>query len=155
MPYSMKFAKKAKIKIKFQKMKSTFLDSIPWLNSKQPPLLSIYYIKKINVDVEIGGIGGKDFFCLTIMSCLWLLMNLIVCIMSFSMMFSCLKLFILWIWLFKMLLTLFFVFFINSKSLCLCSSSWYLSLLIHRNCKQSTKSWKSFIFFFQFKLISS
>ena len=39
MPYSMKFAKKAKIKIKFQKMKGTFLDNIPWLKSHQPPLI--------------------------------------------------------------------------------------------------------------------
>ena len=31
--------KKAKIKIKFQKMKGTFLDSIPWLKSHQPPLI--------------------------------------------------------------------------------------------------------------------
>ena len=34
MPNSMKFAnKRAKIKIKFQKMKFTFSDSIPWLKS--------------------------------------------------------------------------------------------------------------------------
>ena len=30
--------KKAKMKIKFQKMKGTFLDSIPWLKSHQPLL---------------------------------------------------------------------------------------------------------------------
>ena len=35
----MKFAKKAKIKITFQKMKGTFLDSIPWLKILQPPLI--------------------------------------------------------------------------------------------------------------------
>ena len=34
-PYSMKFAKKAKIKIKFPKLNDTFLDSIPWLKSHQ------------------------------------------------------------------------------------------------------------------------
>ena len=32
--------KKAKIKIKFQK-NETFLDSIPWLKSHQPPLIGI------------------------------------------------------------------------------------------------------------------
>ena len=41
MPYSMKFEKK-KIIIKFQKMKGTFLDSIPWLESHQSPLLGTY-----------------------------------------------------------------------------------------------------------------
>ena len=34
--------KKAKIKIKFQKMKSTFLDSIPWLKSHQ----SVYILER-------------------------------------------------------------------------------------------------------------
>ena len=34
--------KKAKFKIKFQKMKDTFLESIPWLKSHQPPLIPIY-----------------------------------------------------------------------------------------------------------------
>ena len=33
MPYWIKFSKKAKIKIKFQKMKGTFLDSILWVKS--------------------------------------------------------------------------------------------------------------------------
>ena len=33
--------KKAKIKIKFQKMKDTFLDSIPSLKSHQPPPIFI------------------------------------------------------------------------------------------------------------------
>ena len=33
--------KKAKIIIKFQKMNGTFLDSIPWLKSHQPPLTYI------------------------------------------------------------------------------------------------------------------
>ena len=42
MPYPTKFGKKAKIKIKFQKMKSALLDSIPWLKSHQPSLLGIY-----------------------------------------------------------------------------------------------------------------
>ena len=47
-PYSIKFAnqkitkKKAKIKIKFQKMRGTFSDSIPWLKSHQPPLNYTY-----------------------------------------------------------------------------------------------------------------
>ena len=40
MPYSMKFEKKAKIKITFQKMKGNFLDSISWLKSHQLPLVS-------------------------------------------------------------------------------------------------------------------
>ena len=31
--------KKAKVEIKFQKMKGTFFDSIPWLKSHQPPLV--------------------------------------------------------------------------------------------------------------------
>ena len=55
MPYSMKFAKKAKIKIQFQKMKGTFFGQcIPWLKSHQPPMIFIYvniknlYIKKKN-----------------------------------------------------------------------------------------------------------
>ena len=39
MSHSMKCVKKAKIKIKFQKMKGTFLDSIPWLKSHQPPMI--------------------------------------------------------------------------------------------------------------------
>ena len=34
--------KKAKIKIKFQKMKGTLLDSIPWFKSHQPPLIYIF-----------------------------------------------------------------------------------------------------------------
>ena len=34
-----KIKKKAKIKIKFQKMKGTFLNSIPGFKSQQPPLL--------------------------------------------------------------------------------------------------------------------
>ena len=34
---------KAKIKIKFQKMKCTFLDSIPWSKNHQPPLLYMVY----------------------------------------------------------------------------------------------------------------
>ena len=42
MPFSMKFAKKLKIKIKFQKMKGNFMDSIPWLKNHQPPLLDMY-----------------------------------------------------------------------------------------------------------------
>ena len=42
MPYSMKFAKKAKNKIKFQKMKDTFMDSIHWLKSHRPPLIYTY-----------------------------------------------------------------------------------------------------------------
>ena len=34
MAYLMKFAKKkAKIKIKFEKMKGTFMDNIPWLKN--------------------------------------------------------------------------------------------------------------------------
>ena len=33
MPYSMEFAKKAMVKIKFKKMKDTFLDIILWLKS--------------------------------------------------------------------------------------------------------------------------
>ena len=41
----MEFAKKAKIKIKFKKMNGSFLDSIPWLKSPQPPL--IYHIYNI------------------------------------------------------------------------------------------------------------
>ena len=41
MPYSMKSAKnKAKVKIKFQKMKGTFFDNIAWLKSHQPTLTS-------------------------------------------------------------------------------------------------------------------
>ena len=38
--------KKEKIKIKFQKMKGKFLDSIPWLKSHQPPLIYTYGKKK-------------------------------------------------------------------------------------------------------------
>ena len=34
--------KKAKIKIKFQKMRGSFLDNIPWLKSHQPPLFRMY-----------------------------------------------------------------------------------------------------------------
>ena len=41
----MKLAKK-KRKLKFQKMKGSFLDSIPWLKSHQPPL--VYILDKIN-----------------------------------------------------------------------------------------------------------
>ena len=47
MPFSTKFAKKAKIKIQFQKMKGTLLDSIPWLKSNQPPL-KYSYLKSAN-----------------------------------------------------------------------------------------------------------
>ena len=35
------FKKKAKVKIKFQKMKGAFY-SIPWLKSRQPPLIHKY-----------------------------------------------------------------------------------------------------------------
>ena len=42
MVYSMKFAKKAKIKIKFQKLKDTFFDCITWLKSHQQPLIGMY-----------------------------------------------------------------------------------------------------------------
>ena len=56
MPYSMKFAqKKTKIKIKFQKIKNTFLDSTPWLKSHQSTLLSI----------DFYGIYHKKTFCKT------------------------------------------------------------------------------------------
>ena len=34
--------KNSKIKIKFQKMKGTFMDSIPWLKSHQQPLMYMY-----------------------------------------------------------------------------------------------------------------
>ena len=34
--------KKIKIRVKFQKIKGTFLDSIPWLKSHQPPLIYRY-----------------------------------------------------------------------------------------------------------------
>ena len=34
--------KKAKFKIKFQKNEYTFLDSIPWLKSHQPPLMHLH-----------------------------------------------------------------------------------------------------------------
>ena len=46
----MKFVKnEVKIKIKFQKMKGTFLDSIRWLKSHHPPLVHVPYmfIRKI------------------------------------------------------------------------------------------------------------
>ena len=55
------FAKKAKIKIKFQKMKGTFLDSILWLKSHQPPLLIINFKivgkKLIEILINIPGPG--------------------------------------------------------------------------------------------------
>ena len=48
----MKFAKnkkKTKIKIKFQKMKGTFMESIIWLKSHHPPQVCTYnvYVYKI------------------------------------------------------------------------------------------------------------
>ena len=43
----MKFAKKEKFKIKFQKMKGTFLDNIPWMESHLPPLVQNKNIEKI------------------------------------------------------------------------------------------------------------
>ena len=51
MPYSMKFAKKKKkkkanIKIKFHKMRGTFLDSTPSLKSHQPPLIRMLFITR-------------------------------------------------------------------------------------------------------------
>ena len=47
MPYSMKYVqKKAKIKIKFPKMKGNFMDSIPCLKSHQPPLISYTIYRK-------------------------------------------------------------------------------------------------------------
>ena len=68
MPYSMKFAKKAKIEIKFQKMKDTFLDRIPWLKSHQPPLCKTYYeadqipAKNLIFRVRFGGAGAKQIW---------------------------------------------------------------------------------------------
>ena len=54
LPYSMKFEKKAKIKIKFQKMKGTFLDSNPWLKSHQPPLVYIQIEKELAINYIPG-----------------------------------------------------------------------------------------------------
>ena len=36
------FKKIAKVKIKFQKIMGTFLDSIPWLKSHQPPWVCLF-----------------------------------------------------------------------------------------------------------------
>ena len=48
MAYPMKFEKKSKIKLKYQKMKGTFLDSIPWLKSHQPLLVRrVVFIKPL------------------------------------------------------------------------------------------------------------
>ena len=57
MPYSRKFAKKAKIK-KNSKNEVNFFGSMPWLKSHQPPLIFIYTVAFLLLHIKFKNRGS-------------------------------------------------------------------------------------------------